>query len=415
MRILHTSDWHLGQNFYTKDRKKEHEKFLNWLLHCLTANQVDALIVAGDIFDTAAPPNYALEQYYRFIKGLAKTPCRQTVIVGGNHDSASNLQAPKDLLKLFNVHIVGSISKQSSVEDILVLDNDKGEPVGVVCAVPFLRERDIRSAVPGETYADKSLAYQNGIASYYCNMLTEALKICAGLGGAVRLPIIATGHLFTAGSELSDGVRDIAVGSLDGISTSVFPAGYDYVALGHLHKPQRVGGHDTIRYSGSPLPLSFGEARLAKQVVIVDFVAGKPAEIRTVEVPGFQAIESVKGDWPVIENYFDSIRNREDEIWLEVVLETDDWGEQAKVRIDALAKGTSAQVLVVKRAGRNVLALRETASRPTLAEFLPAEVFGELLKLAEIDDEVKRTELTLCHDELLERAWQRWRLTKDED
>jgi exonuclease SbcD len=419
VRILHTSDWHLGHNFYNQDRKKEHEQFLAWLLSCLSDNQIDTLIVAGDIFDSAAPPNYALELYYRFIKGLAQTPCKQTIIIGGNHDSAANLQAPKDLLKLFNVHIVGSISRHSLRDDIIVLNNANApdKPAGIVCAVPFLRERDIRTAISGESYADKSASYQTGIACYYKELLAEAQSLVGELGySPASLPIITTGHLFTSGSEVSEGVREIAVGSLDGISASVFPGGFDYVALGHLHKAQLVAGKESRRYSGSPLPLSFGEAKFPKQVVIADFHGGNSPEVRTVAVPLFQAIDSVKGSWQDIESYFSTVSNREEAIWLEIVLECDDWGEEVQGRIAALALNTSVQVLAIKRKNRNLLSMQnDEGALPTLAELLPGQVFAELLGQADINDDERCRELRLAHDELLESAWRRWRQDRHED
>jgi exonuclease SbcD len=150
MKILHTSDWHIGRTLYGRKRYEEFEAFLTWLAETIQQNEIDALLVAGDVFDTSAPSNRAQELYYRFLCRVAASCCRHVVVVAGNHDSPSFLNAPKELLKALDVHVVGS-STESLEDEVLVLRNDQDTPELIVCAVPYLRDRDIRVAEAGES------------------------------------------------------------------------------------------------------------------------------------------------------------------------------------------------------------------------------------------------------------------------
>ncbi|MBW1897606.1 MAG: exonuclease subunit SbcD, partial [Deltaproteobacteria bacterium] len=269
MKMIHTSDWHLGQNFMFKDRKKEHEKFLEWLVLLIEKESADVLIVAGDIFDTISPPNYALKMYYSFLARVSSTTSCHTVIVGGNHDSVSTLNAPKNILKALNVHVTGGIPVDIN-DEVIVIKNSLGEPSGIICAVPFLRDRDIRKSVPGESYQGKSRALLEGIKQHYALVKDAAIEKKAALTEK-KIPVVATGHLFAEGGDVKDeeGLREIHVGSLGKVTADTFPKEFDYLALGHLHRPQKVGEYRNIRYSGAPIPLSFSEADNTKQVVCI--------------------------------------------------------------------------------------------------------------------------------------------------
>jgi exonuclease SbcD len=289
MRILHTADWHLGKKLDQQDRLEEQVLFLNWLQKCIREQQVDALIIAGDIFDTGSPSNEAMQVYYNFLVGLKESGCQSTIIIGGNHDSISTLNAPRELLKALQIHVVGGVPLDPG-EQIIPLKNKQGAVEAVVAAVPFLRDRDVRLSIPGETAAERSLRLQQGIAAYYT-------KLLPGMQFEYNndIPLIATGHLFAQGATACESEKEIHVGALGQLSAGTFPTEYAYVALGHLHRPQTVGGLPHIRYSGSPIPLSFSESSDAKEVVILETQPGKPLQISGIPIPVFRRLLRLHG------------------------------------------------------------------------------------------------------------------------
>ena len=276
LTLLHTSDWHLGRRLYGRMRYEEFEAFLQWLEDTIRTQQVDVLIVAGDIFDTMTPSNKAQALYYEFLGKVSKSCCQHVVIVAGNHDSPTFLDAPSQVLKFLNVHVIGTACAEVS-DELLVLDNNDNEPCCIVAAVPYLRDRDVRGSSAGESMNTKDAQVIAGICAHYDAVADVAKAKQAELASIYErhIPIIATGHLFAAGGKTTadDGVRDLYVGSLGKISADIFDEYFDYVALGHLHVPQRVGGRERIRYSGSPIAMGFGEAKQQKQVLLVQFGA----------------------------------------------------------------------------------------------------------------------------------------------
>ena len=276
LKILHTSDWHLGRRLYGRLRYEEFEAFLQWLEDTISTQQVDILIVAGDIFDTMTPSNKAQALYYEFLGKVSKSCCQHVVIVAGNHDSPTFLDAPSNVLKFLNVHVIGTACDDLD-DEVLVLGDDNNNPHCIIAAVPYLRDRDVRSSSAGESADSKDANVIKGIRAHY----DEVASIAKGQQAELikihqrHIPIIATGHLFAANGKTTDddGVRELYVGSLGKISADMFDEGFDYVALGHLHVPQRVGGRDSIRYSGSPIAMGFGEARQQKQVLLIQFGA----------------------------------------------------------------------------------------------------------------------------------------------
>ena len=276
LTLLHTSDWHLGRRLYGKPRYDEFKQFLDWQLQTLREQKVDVLLIAGDIFDTTAPSNQAQNLYYDFLSQVCDTDCRHVIIVAGNHDSASFLEAPKQLLKAFNIHIIGSMT-DTLTDEVITLSDKAGQPELIVMAVPYLRDRDVRTVGHGERLDDKERKLAQGIKAHYAQIADIAIAQQAQLKAKYkrRIPIVATGHLFTVGGQTmeGDGVRDLYVGSLGSIGAEIFHPQIDYVALGHLHIPQVVGGQPHIRYAGSPIAMGFGESRQQKQVHLLRFDA----------------------------------------------------------------------------------------------------------------------------------------------
>ena len=278
LTILHTSDWHLGRRLYGRLRYEEFELFLHWLQDTISAQQVDILIVAGDIFDTMTPSNKAQALYYEFLGKVSRSCCQHVVIVAGNHDSPTFLDAPSNVLKFLNVHVIGTACDNLN-DEVLVLGDDNNNPHCIIAAVPYLRDRDVRSSSAGESADSKDANVIAGICEHYDNVADIAKSKQADLIKTHQryIPIVATGHLFASGGKTTedDGVRELYVGSLGKISADMFNDGFDYVALGHLHVPQRVGGRESIRYSGSPIAMGFGEAKQQKQVLLVQFGAAE--------------------------------------------------------------------------------------------------------------------------------------------
>lgn len=276
LTLLHTSDWHLGRRLYGKPRYDEFKQFLDWQLQTLREQKVDVLLIAGDIFDTTAPSNQAQNLYYDFLSQVCDTDCRHVIIVAGNHDSASFLEAPKQLLKAFNIHIIGSMT-DTPTDEVITLSDKAGQPELIVMAVPYLRDRDVRTVGHGERLDDKERKLAQGIKAHYAQIADIAIARQAQLQAKYKrsIPIVATGHLFTVGGQTmeGDGVRDLYVGSLGSIGAEIFHPQIDYVALGHLHIPQVVGGQPHIRYAGSPIAMGFGESRQQKQVHLLRFDA----------------------------------------------------------------------------------------------------------------------------------------------
>ncbi len=317
MKILHTSDWHIGRKLYGRTRYDEFALFLTWLVETIAQENIDVLLVAGDVFDTGTPSNRALRLYYQFLKDVSSTCCRHIIIIGGNHDSPTLLEAPRDLLRFFDIHVIGSA--QENIEDeVIVLKNTQDEDELIVCAVPYLRDRDIRTSSAGEDIDDKNKKLLSGIEEHYARVAEIAKNIQQQ--SASRPPIIATGHLFAAGGTKveGDGVRDLYVGSLVYVNSSTFPSCFDYLSLGHLHSSQMVGKNPLHRYSGSPLPMSFGEAEKSKSVLVVEIEQGETS-VNTLPVPRFQELKSIRGNLEYILEQITALTHHTNSVWLEII------------------------------------------------------------------------------------------------
>lgn len=316
MRILHTADWHLGKKLDMHDRFTEHQLFLDWLLKTIDEQGVEAMIIAGDVFDTGSPSNESLRMYYNFLVDLHTTCCREVVIIGGNHDSISTLNAPADLLKVFNVHVVGGVPANRAAQ-VITLTSPQGSPVAVVAAVPFLRDKDVRLSVPGETTEERAVRLTEGIAAHYTDLLPLLPQ---------GIPAIATGHLFTRGALGSDSEKEIHVGTLGQFPAQAFPQAYAYIALGHLHRPQTFAGYPHIRYSGSPLPLSFSESADKKEVVLIDVQPDGTLQTEALPIPCFRPLWRISG---IPDNIMEQFKKLPAEVapeqlpaWLEVQVHT---------------------------------------------------------------------------------------------
>ena len=426
MKILHTSDWHLGQSFFTKSRKNEHAAFLKWLLQQVEVHQIDAIIVAGDVFDTGTPPSYARELYHAFIGELQGMQCT-LVVLGGNHDSVSVLNESKALLKYLNSHVIASTYGELS-EQVITLNDRKGQPSAVLCAVPFIRPRDVLVSEAGQSGTDKRQALGDAIKQHYGTLYNEALSLRAsmeekrikdGSENSAAIPIIATGHLTALGVSQSESVRDIYIGTLEGFDAKGFPPA-DYIALGHIHRPQKVAKTEHIRYSGSPIPLSFDELNTQKQVVLITFESESTTPtISTLPVPRFQAMEVIKGDLKAIEaaisksdaitlasqtddavsevdkalsefnkplSATDNAISSKDPVWLCIEVETEDYLTDLQQRIQGLLEGKNAEILQLKRKRKRTINSLTEKQNVQLSELSVNDVFEARLALESIED-----------------------------
>jgi exonuclease SbcD len=398
MRILHTSDWHLGQHFMGKTRQAEHQAFCAWLIEQVREHAVDALLIAGDIFDTGAPPSYAREQYNRFIVELRATGCA-LVVLGGNHDSVAMLAESKTLLAQLGTRVIPGVCEQLD-EQLLVLQQRDGSPGAILCGIPFIRPRDVLLSQAGQSAQDKQLSLQQAIQQHYQDLYALAEAKRAELGG--ELPIIATGHLTTVGASASDSVREIYVGSLEAFPTSAFPPAA-YIALGHIHRPQKVGGLEHIRYCGSPIALSFDEAKQQKEVLLVELDSSGLRQISALAVPRFQPLLSLRGSLKELEVQIKQAAEQgsaEQPVWLEVLVGTDDYLSDLQLRIAALCEGLPVEVLRIRRERGNASASLQGQAKETLDELSVDDVFAQRLS-SEALDEAEQARLLVLYQQVV--------------
>lgn len=399
MRILHTSDWHIGRTLCGRKRYDEHDSFLTWLSDTIQRNEIDVLLVAGDIFDTTTPSNRAQELYYQFLHKVSASNCKHIVIIAGNHDSPSFLNAPKKLLKALNVHVVGNVPQDLN-DEVIVLYDQQHIPELIVCAVPYLRDKDIRSVEAGESIDDKGRKLVQGISNHYAavGLLAENTRLKLGR----EIPIVGMGHLFTAGGQIvdDDGVRELYIGTLAHVSTNTFPDCFAYTALGHLHIPQKVMDTETIRYSGSPLPMGFGEPNYKRSVCQVDIIQNNTA-VKLIKVPEFQLLESIKGNWNHISHRLAELSQADINVWLEIIYTGDEVISDLQDRLTTYVNGTQLDILRIKNNQIIQRVLEQTSIAETLDEISEIEVFERCLQIHKVPEEQKQDLLSAYNEILL--------------
>ncbi|MBQ7537788.1 MAG: exonuclease subunit SbcD [Treponema sp.] len=304
MRFIHTADWHLGNQMHEIDRREEAEAFFRWLKTQIIEKNAVSLVVSGDIFDTTNPSVEARRLYYSFLASLVDSPCKNVIIVGGNHDSALMLESSKELLDVLNIHVVGSVNGLRPADMCFELFDANGSVSGICMAVPFLREVELRNLIPEEKIPDTDL-YSTVYQKLYTSVFEEAEKLRSDRA----LPLIATGHLYASDLEgrlsgkkssekTDDGVKVLdVVGTLGNVPPSVFPP-VDYVALGHIHYSSMVAKNPAIRYSGSPFVMGFDEANLPHYVLLVDAEkngGGSKLNVEKIETPRIFLYKRISG------------------------------------------------------------------------------------------------------------------------
>ena len=397
-RLLHTADWHLGKMLNDQSRDEEHAQFLEWLLLTVKDHEVDAIMLAGDVFDSANPPQSALSRYYNFVSELFRQGNCAFAVVGGNHDSAAQLEAPKKALHALNTHVAGHLA-ENAMDRILPLPDSKNPRVAIAM-IPFLRDRDLRVGKDGDGAEEIRDQLVSGIKQRY----EEAAAAVHGL----KCPFVATGHLTVAGASTSDSEREIHIGGLGAVGPYIFPKEFAYVALGHLHRPQATDSMDRIRYAGSPIALSFSEAEDEKEVRILDITAEGITHFG-LSIPIFRKLSQIRTTKAGLEQALASFDAGSSFLrpWVEVVVEDADLETDLFERVRLLCEGKDFDVLKILRGKTTAItgmAVGEASDDEAIETLLeePARVFDHLLEehenLSEEETESLKTTFQILLD-----------------
>lgn len=288
MKILHTADWHIGKSLYKFPLYEDMELFFEELIEVIENKKIDVIIVAGDIFDLANPSNKDKEIYFKILAKLMLLRLK-IVITAGNHDSARMIEGPAELLKYLNIHVVGQGQDIEKQIIPIFLDESPQIPEVIILAVPFLRDRDVVNSSAGDSTENKITALKNGIINHYDQLISTTKTRFP------KIPILAMGHLYLQGASASESEREIQMGTLDGISVHDFASEADYVALGHIHRPQKLHPEGKIRYSGSPIALSFSEREDEKQLIILEIKDHKVFNVETFKLQKYRYLKRFSG------------------------------------------------------------------------------------------------------------------------
>ncbi|MDA8564052.1 exonuclease subunit SbcD [Mariniblastus sp.] len=413
-RVLHTADWHLGKSLDRLSREDEHQRFLDWLLETIQEQKIDCLLVAGDIFDSPRPPQSAERMYFSFLARLHKETNCVAVITSGNHDSPRHLDAPSRALRALDVHVIGELP--TDVNDCVIALPNADAPQLLIAAMPFLRDRDIRTGRLGESTDQIAKALQAGIKQSYQN----ALEACEAIRKQhPQAAMMAAGHLTVSGcstkeKKLPDGELPIHIGGLGEISPETFPSDFGYVALGHIHRSQSFNKNDAglphVAYSGSPIPLSFSEAGHQKTVQVLDFAAGKFVAQTKLAIPTCRELVQLKVTREELEKQLKSFAppTTELETWVELVIETTREHESLNELVESLTSESGYRIVKTAaqwvgenaRLSENDLGLTTAELENVLED--PRRVFSLRLD-QEVDlEDGERLQLQTAFDELLD-------------
>ncbi|ACF46188.1 nuclease SbcCD, D subunit [Prosthecochloris aestuarii DSM 271] len=389
MKFLHTSDWHIGAMLYGRKRYEEYERFLDWMVMTVESESVDLLMIAGDIFHTTTPGSRAQSLYYNFLDRIAASSCRHVVIIAGNHDSPSLLDAPRALLRALDIHVSGTASADPA-DEVIVLNRADGEPEAVVCAVPYLRDRDIRLAGAGEHGEEKTQRLIDAITAHYALVCDAAEARRRSIGQDI--PLLVMGHLFAAGGVTADGdgVREIYVGSLARVPVQAFPPVIDYLALGHLHASQRLAGKECMRYSGAPLPMGFGEAARSGKIVLGE-TSGREISIKEIDVPCFQHLERLEGTFEELTLALQAMRQQASgSVWIEIDYKGSMPAGSLREELDAIVEGSQIEILRIRNLRVTDIMLEQMEQDEELDDLSEEEVFSRCMDSCDVPADEQR-------------------------
>lgn len=340
LKLLHTADWHLGKELYGYDRKAEFDDFFSQLKLAIKENEINILIISGDIFDTANPGNATARTYYELINELhTQFPDLEVIVTGGNHDSPSYLNAPKDVLASFRTHVIGCAPRENGQIDFsqMVLELKKAdETSAIICAVPFLRR--------GDMYCGENIMT---VGDFYNEVISKALE----LRGEKNIPIIATGHLTTSNAKYSTTIGGEQVGGQDSIDANIFSDDISYLALGHIHRPQPIDGKRFIRYSGSPIAFSFAEKDYKHSLAIIEFDGKEIKEVRCQNLTQLIPLRTIPDEpqkFSEVKQILQALPDDED-MYLEVNMLQEEINPDTKAQLIEVLKDKKAKFCTFKK------------------------------------------------------------------
>ena len=381
MRIIHTSDWHLGHTLMDKTREEEMRSFFSFLIDVIIKERVDALLISGDIFDTGTPSNAALSLYYSFLASIKNTECKDVFIIAGNHDSPSLLSAPKEILEMVNVHIYAT---KEDIEPYVI-----GEKV-VVLPIPFPRDQELRRLVQGGTIKEEDDRLRLAIEELY---KTETEKTASTYPS---LPIVAMGHLMATNINVED-KPDLYIGGLGAIDSGSFPKALSYVALGHIHKKMNLNSSGTLCYSGSPIPFSFKEAKDTKVLKLVE-IEGSETKVSDITIPRFRNLFQIKGDKESIEKELKSLVENKEEGWISIEITESGVSSSLRSFCEGITEQTGLEIIHIKDTTVSKRLLETEEEIESLDSLSEEDIFSKFLDEKEIKNERKDDLLTLFRE-----------------
>lgn len=386
MKILHTSDLHIGKKLYNRELAEEQSLFFKYLTDYIENNDIEMLLISGDVFDLANPSAEAEKLYYEFLVSLNKINCK-VIITGGNHDSPSVLNAPKDILKLLDITVIGK--SPENTEELIIPYPNSEKPELLIAAVPYLREADIRKYDAEKTYDETVEEKRNSIIEFY-RTLKDAMN-----HKYPDTPTIAMGHLYIAGAFSSDSERELRIGNLDKVDSESIAGIYDYFALGHIHKPYSITDDNSVAYSGSPYPLSFSEYEDKKRMFEIE-IKGNSTQVKSIEIPKFRNLLKISGDFERIKHKLTDYDNTDYSLtaFAEVELLMEENSQSLMTDFENYMQNyenENLNVLKYKITNKaDALNIAEQYSLNIQIEDLqPADVFGKRIENEELNEEDK--------------------------
>ncbi|MDF1695871.1 MAG: exonuclease SbcCD subunit D C-terminal domain-containing protein [Saprospiraceae bacterium] len=386
MKILHTADWHIGKVLHKQSLVEEMNLFLNWLLHLIQEKNVDVLVVSGDIFDIANPSVNDRGVYYRFLSRLIGSKT-QVIITGGNHDSVGLIDAPQDILKQLDVRVVGG-AKSDLKDELIEIRNEENDLQFVIAAVPFLRDRDLRNLNSDLQFESRTDALKAGISTHYQGLA----DLCDELYPAI--PAMAMGHLYAKGVSISESEREIHIGNTAAVESDIFPERFGYVALGHIHRPQIIGGNPKIRYSGSPIALSFSEKEDQKCVLLTELVGDTFSEPEVIHVPKSRQLKKIQGSYEKVKEILENYKPEfELQSFVEIEIEEEDFSAILLAQVEQLISDYSnhENFRILKSKVSFANGAKDTADLfqqgESIEDLKPMEVFEKLLKSEAVSED----------------------------
>lgn len=396
MKILHTADWHIGKRLHKTDLAKDFDLFIIWLCEYLDENPVDVLLISGDVFDFSNPSSESRNQYYKTLIKLKKFDLK-IIITGGNHDSPSVLEAPKEILNQLDIHVIGQMPDE--FENCLIPISSENNIEIIIAAIPYLRSRNLQRQFDAESHDNKQEAICESI-SFHFQETSKLAKV-----KYPEVPIIGMGHLFATGVSVSESERDIQIGNLASLEVSHFGSDYDYIALGHIHKPQRLQAETPIFYSGSPIPLSFSERKNEKRVLLIDTEISFEPE--SIVIPKFRDLVLIKGTLAEIEEKLEAIEIKSQlETLIEIEMLENEFSATLNYDLEQMIENfekPSCEIVKHKVTFKNMAKVERGVSttESQVSDFTPKEVFLKKLEGVDENDQTK-LELISAFEEILE-------------